>query len=297
MKITIIDGNNLGMRALGQAPLWHNGQRVEVIFIGLNMLRRAIETSVPDRAVVVWDGGRDPWRLQLYPEYKKKKAPTEKEAEEKRQFYAQASQLPGLIQGLGIEQYKLRHREADDVIYSLMKNKFFGDDDVKTIVSTDADMLQLLADFSNVRIYAPHKEEVTTPESFELVYGFPPKFFRLYKAMVGDHSDNLPGVKGFGPKKAKQFIDITLKKSDLTEEQMKKLALMMDTDQLELMLKLIGFMWIEVKEMSNGRIAPVAADIHEFVSRFSEEYGFNRILEKLDWWILPFEQMMRRGAA
>jgi len=77
MKILLIDGNNIAHMAYHIGIMLSNsGERVEVLFNGLRMIRGYLQEFEPDRVVVVWDGGRDERRKDAFPDYKKRKIPT-----------------------------------------------------------------------------------------------------------------------------------------------------------------------------------------------------------------------------
>jgi len=117
-----------------------------------------------------------------------------------------------LVQKLGFPLIKKEEFEADDVIASLAKafTNVFGDAEIH-IYSSDKDMFQL-AD-SRIKIYHPKEKKILTREDIINKLGVPPEKVVEYLSLVGDSSDNIPGVKGIGPKKARILIDFLMKEN------------------------------------------------------------------------------------
>lgn len=295
MKTLIIDGNNLGMRAFGQVPLEFNGKRTETILIGLNMIRQYIAEFSPDAVVVCWDGGHDARRKALYPDYKKKKPLTEDERKALDSFFDQIRSLRDTIKKLGIYQWQLRGREADDVIFNLLEKTTVNSLGC-IVVSTDEDMFQLLSWFPFVKIYSPIKKLMVDDAAFEEKFKMPTTQFLLYKAMVGDKSDNLPGVRGVGPAKAAKILEVMQKDPDDCTQKERDLVLTVDTDDFYTMLELVSFMEIDQAELDRGAIIPDnMTNVHAAVLEFAEQFGFQRILDTFDRWVEPFLQMTMRA--
>lgn len=304
MKILLIDGNNLGWMAYSQAPLTYDGMRTEMIFIGLNMVRKYIADFEPDDCCIVWDGGHDSRRKKLFPQYKKKKKRelTKAEEHEKDAFFWQLKEFQKVLGSFEIPQIKCKGREADDIIYNIVA-KTKSDLVEFILVSTDRDFYQLLDIQKNVRIYSPGKKKEIAVEDVEKEFGIPIEHYVEYKAMVGDPSDNLPGVKNLGPVAAKWLVNNVVcfgavgKK--ITKSNTRLIQLLYDNlDTLKLMEELIKFMDIGSEEIEAGKFGTrthAMAGYQERILWVLEKYGFERFLDKFEWFFSPFEILWRKN--
>ena len=308
MKILLIDGNNLGWMSFSQAPLTYDGKRVEMIFIGLNMLRKYIVDFEPDDCCVIWDGGHDSRRKKLFPQYKRKKKRelTKVEEYEKNAFFQQLKEFQKVLGSFEIPQIRCKGREADDIIYNVIASHKLESEFI--LVSTDKDFYQLLDCQKNVRIYSPGKKKEVTIKNVEKEFGIPIENYVEYKAMVGDPSDNLPGVKGLGPVAAKWLVNSVFipQKGDIKDKikrwsasHARLVGLLGDNiETFKLMKTLIQFMAIDSKEVEAGMFGTrthAMAGYQERILWVLEEYGFDRFLEKFEWFFSPFEQLWRKN--
>lgn len=302
----LIDGNNLGWMSFGMAPLSYEGERTEVISIGLSMISNYISQFEPDRCIIVWDGGRDAERLKLYPEYKqRKKELTKTEKKERDLFFIQMNKLIDVLSKLGIEQYKLvkPKREADDVIYSLIHTKILLED-IFSVISSDKDFFQLFSSPADIILYSPIKKMLINKEMAEEMYKIDiENHFLDYRAMVGDPSDNLPGVKHIGPQKAIWLVNNILDESTATRTEFGPRErgaidlLSAGYEQFDLMKKLIEFRLIDKDELQRGRLenkVDSIAQMQEEMMGVCEEYGLARIEQNFVFFMLPFELLWRR---
>jgi hypothetical protein len=251
----------------------HQGTRTEIMHVGVGMLRKYVETMAPDRLAVVWDGGRDKYRTELYPAYKRKgKEFSKQQMEERNIIFAQMRCLEFLFSIMGIEQYRLKGREADDVIFSIA-NRIDGE---VVVVSTDKDMYQLLAISDKVKIYSPTKDFWVDREAFIKEYGFSYDQFVPYRALIGDASDNLPGVKGIGPVKAKALIASPMLSGGpvaaLSEEE---------KEAFYIMEQLIVFIGISAAELIAGRCYRASEWNTERVTETLLLYGLSRHVDAM----------------
>jgi len=298
MKTLIVDGNNTAFQALGKAPLFHEGKRTEVIKIMLTMLRGYLERFDPDAMVVVWDGGRDQRRKDVFPEYKhRKKAPTAAEKKERDSVFEQMRELVSVLSGLGLEQCKVNYREGDDIIYNILAQEFASPGE-RIVISTDQDMFQLLAEFDDVRIFSPIKKLMIDSDWVEQTFDVPIRYFTLYKALVGDGGDNIPGIRGIGPKKAVGLIKFLSAKHSAEDHHKAILNVVHSEAELAKQKLLVTFMPIAVEEMAEGWIesGPVS-DVDACLMAVAEQYGFEQIAERHESWIRPFTHYhLKRGA-
>jgi 5'-3' exonuclease len=307
-KILLIDGNNLGWRSFGRAPLVHEGKRVEAIYVGLNMLRKYLMDFKPDQCIVAWDGGRDKRRTKMFPQYKrKKKTLSEIEKRERKELFEQIKILRLFFELLGMTQYLCIGREADDLMFNIIKTQKFMEDHFQNqekaqfiVVSTDEDMFQLFITKDNTKVYSPIKKKTIDKKEVEKMFKIPYIYFASYKALVGDKSDNIPGVKGFGEKKAQRFIQIVdnnnykqLPKSEyrLIEEYNSK------RKQWVKMIDLVRFLDIDKKEMEEGKTEVITKSVSKFdtqVMALLKTCGFERHIKQYDRFIKPFQTLLQK---
>jgi len=322
----IIDGNNFGWRGFGRAPLFYNGQRTEAVFIGLTMLKKYLQMFCPSECIIAWDGGRDASRTSIYPEYKKKhRVLTDAERAEQEIFFGQLRALQSILTRFGFPQYRLRGREADDVIFTLIAEEMAASgtvDNLKdyVIISTDQDYFQLFdyGSLGNIKVYNPATEKVHDEKSVAKDMGFPPSYYLYWKAIVGDKSDNLPGVRGLGPVKAKGLLSVLVEYmeacygsaneptgegfaqrsfhfNELNATDVRKIADQFKTFQL--MMDLVEFRLLPDDEMQTGHV--LGSDLT--VARFQEEffavcaqYGFHSLADKAGGFLPFFEHLIMK---
>lgn len=204
MKILLIDAMNCLHRAWhSYSKLQNSGQPVSIIFGMPSIVNGLINKFHPDKLLVIWDGKKSSHRLELLPEYKAhRKTRTTQEHED---FVRQKTTTMELFHSLGVKQVINIDQEADDMIYYFVR-KYKKDKANKiTIVSTDKDFHQLLC--SNVKIWNTHKEAFVHSENCEKLMGYTPQQCVSYLTLRGDDSDNIPGYRGIGEVKAKQFLE------------------------------------------------------------------------------------------
>lgn len=314
MKILIIDGNNFAHMGHSSQVLSYNGQRTEVIFFGLNMLSNLLNIHTPDRLFIVWDGGRDPRRLEKFPEYKahrKKKRETIIEKREREIFFEQMDILKSCFSGFGFIQVEWPDREADDIIYSIidLSSTIFKDEQVEFVVSsTDKDFFLLFSEFSNVIIYNPVKKIEITKEIFEQEFGFPVTHYLDYKAMIGDTSDNLPGVSGIGEVGARMLVErvfMEVPKESAGEEipnkDLRFINLLTENMQeFTKMRDLMEFIRVDNGELNLAIKEDFLTNINELHTRVIEvlnKYGFQHTIDRFPLFIQPFELLFKKRAA
>lgn len=297
-KILLIDGNNISYMGHGRV-MSHEGVRTETIFTGMNMVRGYLDEFRPDRVAVVWDGGRDPRRMMQYPEYKKRKEKTELEKAEVQVLYNQMDILRESLKQLGLTQFKVPGREADDVIYSLIKNITENVQEAVefVVVTTDKDYFQLFNLKYTVKIFNQVKKKLWDLVDWEQEFGMPYDAYLDYKAIVGDPSDNLPGIKGIGPKGASVIIEsMHGDKDEWTPGEMKTLTkFMKNEDQWNLMYQLMEFLevpWEEVARSKDKVDIRRVDDLYNKALEIMNEFGFQRMLDKFQYFIEPFESLL-----
>lgn len=171
----------------------------------LKSLGYLVRTIQPSRVVLAFDGpGSTIARKNVDSNYKANRNLSritnweiyDNKEEERDSMANQMERLIDYLQALPVQMLTIPKIEADDTIgYIVQQYKHQSN---ITIVSSDKDFLQLVTD--NVNVYSPVKKVFYTPEMVRKDLGVIPKNYLLYKALVGDNSDNLPGVKGLGAK-------------------------------------------------------------------------------------------------
>lgn len=175
----------------------------------LKTLQRLMFELQPSSVYVVWESGGSTRRRALYKEYKTNRRPSKlnrfyeddiPDTDENRMH--QVTVLLGMLKCSPVCQVYVPDCEADDVIAYLCRSTFKNDE--KIIASSDKDFYQLLDE--KTRAYSFHKKAYVTPADVLETFRVTSKNFALAKALCGDPSDNIPGVKGFGFKTiAKRF--------------------------------------------------------------------------------------------
>lgn len=198
----ILDGHSLAYRAFHALPVENfatsSGQHTNAVYGFVSMLINVLREQKPTHLAVAFDISRDTFRTHAYPEYKAGRAKTPPE------FKGQVDLIKEVLKALNISVVTLDGFEADDVLATLAAHAGMG---VK-IVSGDRDSFQLVTD--QVTVLYPKKGmsdlALMTPAAVEEKYGVPPQKYRDLAALVGEKSDNLPGVPSVGEKTAAKWI-------------------------------------------------------------------------------------------
>ncbi|GAB6988495.1 DNA polymerase I [Paenibacillus pini] len=196
-KLILIDGNSIIYRAFFAMPPLTNtkGLHTNAVYGFTNMLLRLIEDHKPTHMMVAFDAGKITFRHEGYQEYKGGREKTPPELSE------QFPLLKELLRGLGIAQFELSGYEADDIIGTVSKLAEEADNQV-LIVSGDKDMLQLASDRVQIGLTRKGVTEIEAynPEQIMERYGLTPLQIIDLKGLMGDASDNIPGIPGVGEK-------------------------------------------------------------------------------------------------
>ena len=209
-SILIIDGLNTFLRSFTMINhLNPDGHHIGGLTGFLKSIGYAIRMSDPTKVVVIFDGiGGSNARRNLYPEYKANRNSSRitnhnifsSKDEESESINNQISRLIQYLQCLPVTVISIDGLEADDII-GYLANKFQAHDETQkvTIMSADKDFLQLVSD--KVHCYSPTKKKIYTPKDVLEEFGVSSSNFLNYKILMGDTSDNIPGITGLGPKK------------------------------------------------------------------------------------------------
>ena len=204
--LLVIDGHSMAFRAFYALPVENfvtaQGQHTNAVFGFASMLIKILEKYQPSHIAVAFDVSRHSFRTDEYPEYKGTRDATPVE------FKGQIELIRDLLAAMGIRSLSREGFEADDFLATLAHRGTQADMRV-FVVSGDRDSFQTVTDTVTV-LYpglTPGDLREMTPERIEDKYGVPPYRYPEIAALVGEASDNLPGVPGVGPKTAAQWIN------------------------------------------------------------------------------------------
>ena len=205
MKLMVVDGNSILNRAYyGIRPLsTREGLYTHAVYGFITTLQRLLDEEEPEALCVTFDRREPTFRHQADADYKAQRKPMPPEL---------AMQLPVMKQvlsAMSVPCYELVGYEADDLIGTISRKcQAAGWDCV--IVTGDKDSLQLITDRTKVKLVSTRMGQTTTkdmtPETFREQYGFDPIHMIDLKALMGDTSDNIPGVPGIGEKTAMALV-------------------------------------------------------------------------------------------
>ena len=198
-KLLILDGNSVLHRAYYALPDWRNrsGEATAGVYGFLSMMLKAIEDLKPTHLAVVFDHPSPTFRHTMYVGYQTNR---EKERQVAEDIWGQIEKLKKVFQLLGLPIYQLSGFEADDLIGTIAKQAKCD----AIIITGDRDLMQLVT--KKIKLYMPVKglsDTIIVDEDKVMErMGVHPNQIIDYKALVGDSSDNYPGVAGIGPKTA-----------------------------------------------------------------------------------------------
>ncbi|MDV2885900.1 DNA polymerase I [Alkalihalophilus pseudofirmus] len=202
-KLILIDGNSIAYRAFFALPLLNNDKGVytNAVYGFTTMLLKIIQEEKPTHMLVAFDAGKTTFRHKTYEEYKGGRQKTPPELSE------QFPLIRELLDAFNIKRFELDNYEADDIIGTLSKEAEKEKWEVK-VVSGDKDLLQLVSDYVTVVLT---KKGITNVESYDEAlidekYGIKPHQIIDMKGLMGDSSDNIPGVPGVGEKTALKLL-------------------------------------------------------------------------------------------
>ncbi|MEI6690418.1 MAG: 5'-3' exonuclease H3TH domain-containing protein [bacterium] len=202
-KLLLVDGSAILHRAYHAYPplTSPDGTIVGAVYGVASILLTVIDSQQPTHIVVAWDLPKPTFRHEKYVGYKAQRPKADAE------LVDQISIVKELLSAMGMTQIAQEGYEGDDIIGSLAKQ--LGEVAEETLILTgDQDTMQLVTERVSVMLPAKGKDPVTLygPEQVLTRYGIHPSQVVDYKALVGDSSDNIPGVAGIGPKTAAGLI-------------------------------------------------------------------------------------------
>lgn len=206
-KLLLIDGNSVAFRAFyalyRQLESFKNpeGLHTNAIYAFKNMLDVLLKDVKPTHVLVAFDAGKVTFRNKMYDDYKGGRQKTPEELLEQLPY------IQEMLHDLGIKTYELKNYEADDIIGTFVNLGEKADFKV-TVVTGDRDLTQLTSNKTTVMVtkHGVSDLEAYTPEHMKKINGVTPTKFIDMKALMGDNSDNYPGVTKIGPKTASNLI-------------------------------------------------------------------------------------------
>lgn len=203
-KLLLVDGNSMLFRAYfatsySKRMTTSSGIPTNAVYSFALMIKKAIELVQPDSMLVAFDAGKHTFRHDLYPDYKGGRKPTPED------LVAQFPLARDYLNSYHIKWVEMPDIEADDLIGTMAKT---SKEYVTTIFSSDHDLLQLVDDTTSVMLMKKGitDMDIVTPSFMKETMGIVPSQIIDMKALMGDHSDNIPGIPGIGEKTALKLL-------------------------------------------------------------------------------------------
>ncbi|QRG87160.1 DNA polymerase I [Bulleidia sp. zg-1006] len=203
--LLLVDGNSMLFRGYyatiyGQSMSTSSGLPTNAVFAFATMLQKAMEQIQPNAVLVAFDAGKHTFRHELYPDYKAGRKQTPED------LVPQFQMVRDYLDAFGIQWVEMMDIEADDLVGSTAKqNNLFK----SVILSSDKDLLQLVDDQTTVMLMKKGITEMEemTPDSVKEIMGVTPSQIIDLKGLMGDSSDNIPGIAGVGQKTAVKLLE------------------------------------------------------------------------------------------
>ena len=241
MKILTIDGNNLVHRVYWVADNMKNKSEDMHVYMFLNCVRSYVDQFKPDKVFCAWDekpDGLPNKRKELLPEYKGNRDQDRNHVVHKKNYT-----IKNLLKMMGIPSIFPQSYEADDVIKIINDHMDKKSQSVfyKTkqhfqhvIVTVDKDLCQMIS--GKVSVYDPIKKVEITEDNFKEILKYPHEDFIKVKALTGDKSDNIPGIKGMGKVKVGKYLagryNLTDKEQEIYEKNIQLVTLTSDKGEV-----------------------------------------------------------------
>lgn len=283
-KLLLIDGNSIAYRAFFALPLLHNdkGIHTNAIYGFTMMLMKILEEEKPTHILVAFDAGKTTFRHKSFSEYKGGRQKTPPELSE------QFPLIRELLDAYQISRYELENYEADDIIGTLSLQAEKEGYEVK-VISGDKDLTQLSSPKTTVGITRKGITDIEeyTPSHIAEKYGLAPEQIIDMKGLMGDNSDNIPGVPGVGEKTA-----IKLLKEFHTLEDLLSSIEKVSGNKLKEKLTTYKEQAILSKELATiMREAPVEVQLEDIyyegfdqekLNHLFKDLGFHSLLDKME---------------
>lgn len=206
--VFLIDGSGFLYRAYYALRPLHTstGIPVQAVYSFCRMIKKLADNFNPQYMALVWDSKGKTERHTLYPAYKATRQEPPSDLFTQKQYITEFADL------IGMRQIAQTGVEADDLLYSLARD-LQAQGNTVVIISSDKDMAQAIT--QAITLFDPYKDIFINAESFAAKMGFAVEKLPFYFALLGDTSDNIPGVKGIGEKGATELVQQFASLSDL----------------------------------------------------------------------------------
>lgn len=276
-KLVLVDGNSIAYRAFFALPLLNNekGVYTNAVYGFTTMILKILEDEKPTHMLVAFDAGKTTFRHETYKEYKGKREKTPPELSE------QLPVMRDLLKAFNIPYFEVENYEADDIIGTLSLQGAKQENlDVK-IYTGDKDLLQLVTDKVHVALT---RKGITNVDTYDLKmvdekYGITPMQIIDMKGLMGDSSDNIPGVPGVGEKTAlkllKQYETVEGVYEHIYEVSGKKLKEKLESNQEQaLMSKQLATIMLD---------APVSLTFEDLVLGEPHQHELKELFKELEF--------------
>jgi DNA polymerase-1 len=204
MKYLLIDGNSIGRASHCSTKLTIGDEEVQAIYGTLRTIQALLKTYPNAKPVVLWDG-RAQWRYDLFPLYKGTRADNPQKIAETASYHLQQKQIRVALTHLGVQQVLDKDAEADDLA-GYISRKLDANGNHITLITGDKDWQQLVT--ANVDWLDHRTNGYVNAANFKDVTGYKnSNQFVEAKCLMGDSSDNIPGVGGIGEKWATELME------------------------------------------------------------------------------------------
>jgi DNA polymerase-1 len=288
-SILIIDGLNCFLRAFTMINhLNSNGQHIGGLTGFLKSIGYAIKMLQPTKVIIVFDGvGGSNARRNLFPDYKANRNANrmtnysifQSKEEESESINNQMQRLILYLKCLPVSVISIEGLEADDIIgYLTHKLESFSETQEINIMSADQDFLQLVSNKTSA--YSPTKKRIFKPKDVLAEYGVSATNYINYKILLGDKSDNVPGVSGLGPiKLVKLFPELTGENKVTLESIIEKSAELINENKLYLSVVERRHQLYINQQLMNLEGDFLSPDNRQLVKQaFTESYELNKYL-------------------
>lgn len=298
-KLVLVDGNSILFRAYyatsttGIMMQSQSGLYTNALYGFVNMINKVIELTQTKQILVAFDAGKKTFRHQAFSEYKgtRRSMPDE--------LAMQIPYVKEFLDTIGVMRYEIDEYEADDII-GTMASKAFNQADEIIIVTGDKDLLQLVN--TKVKVWLTKKgiselDEYNEENFFEKME-ITPKQVIDYKGLIGDASDNIPGIRGVGPKTALNLLktynnlEEVIARSDELKGKLQQLVV--ENQAIALKSKWLATIYKTIDLPFSIDDLTIKPSEVSSVRRFYEKVDFNSLIKKLSMEApsLPVEKLL-----
>jgi DNA polymerase-1 len=297
--ISILDGNHWSARAFFALHLSDSkGRNTSVIYGVLDMLNTYIDEHPNDSIVVCWDTSRSKNRTDILSTYKYRRDPKdEAEKASRSDWINQMGIVKEELNYLGVTQVMIEGYEGDELIAGVIK--LVNGERHCQIVTSDKDLLQCVNE--NVSWYDAIKRKTVTKDNFDESIGIKREDFLLYKCLIGDSGDDVPGIRGIGEVRAKQLLTRYHTIDELSNNFSKDKAgqlVFQKKDILERNKRLVDVNeFITEDILKNIEVQLDRAktiDIEKFLD-IAHEYDMYSLIDKIEELKVKYQQLLNRG--